>query len=287
MIWTQQEDERLALEYPTQKKTDIVHLFPNRSYVAIGSRARHLKIKKSLRYSGKRVYEPIWSFWDNWTPDLAYVIGILAADGTLPRTQHIHGVKLTLQIKDFCLLENIKRLAGGSTWRNGTTASCTWGLHGKDVSAHLAKLGLEPMKSMRSQLPFVPANLTSHFMRGYFDGDGSVARQNVIRDGVPGQTHRFSICGANGGFVVALKTLIASQFSGRRFHEISAGLVRKHKSANMWIFQLAKRELVADIVAWMYQDCGLHLPRKKAVADEIIDWLRKRKGYGDASKVYE
>ena len=44
----------------------------------------------------------------------------------------------------------------------------------KEIYDDLLKLGLIPNKSKRLSLPSIPKKYFSHFIRGYFDGDGSV-----------------------------------------------------------------------------------------------------------------
>jgi len=43
----------------------------------------------------------------------------------------------------------------------------------------LVKLGITPNKSLRMQKLIIPNNLTNHFIRGVFDGDGSLSGKRI------------------------------------------------------------------------------------------------------------
>ena len=55
------------------------------------------------------------------------------------------------------------------------------------LSSALSKLGGTPRKSLTLEFPkFIPKHLMSHFIRGYFDGDGSVwngkRKKMIVKD---------------------------------------------------------------------------------------------------------
>ena len=52
---------------------------------------------------------------------------------------------------------------------------CVWRIGDKHLKESLIKQGCVPQKSLILKFPELPAPLISHFIRGYFDGDGCVS----------------------------------------------------------------------------------------------------------------
>ncbi|TSC94636.1 MAG: hypothetical protein CEN87_357 [Parcubacteria group bacterium Licking1014_1] len=130
-------------------------------------------------------------FFEKWSPEMAYVLGFLYADGDIEdvrkssRTQYI-----TFTNVDKEILEAIKKAMGSEhnlnyraprkvTYQNGKTyessESYRLRIGSKKMFDDLLKLGLTPRKSLTIKFPInVPDDCFSHFVRGYFDGDGCV-----------------------------------------------------------------------------------------------------------------
>ncbi len=78
------------------------------------------------------------------------------------------------------MLKKIRELFGSShkisIWKRSGKWKTAYRLQigSKGIFNDLLKLGLAPRKSKRIRLPFIPQEYFSHFVRGYFDGDGNV-----------------------------------------------------------------------------------------------------------------
>ena len=130
-------------------------------------------------------------FFKKWTPEMAYILGFLYADGDIEdvrkssRTQYI-----TFGSKDKEILESI-RFAMGSEHNinrrahhkfispSGKIYECAdfyrLRIGSKNMFADLLELGLTPRKSLTIKFPNnIPNDCFSHFIRGYFDGDGCI-----------------------------------------------------------------------------------------------------------------
>lgn len=120
------------------------------------------------------------------TQEKAYVLGWWYSDGNIIPTGKC---RISLQERDKEILERISdilKYTGKLKYKikNGNRYN-QWELNidRKKVANDLIKLGCVPNKSMILQFPdenIVPKALLSHFVRGYFDGDGSISNGIMI-----------------------------------------------------------------------------------------------------------
>lgn len=121
---------------------------------------------------------------------MAYVTGLIFADGALldvrksSRTCYIQ-----ITNNDKSLLKQVRRVMSSNhliTSRKpraavfrGKTYICkeTFGLRigNKIMFQDLTEKGLTPRKSLNMKFPIIPKRFFSFFLRGYFDGDGSLS----------------------------------------------------------------------------------------------------------------
>lgn len=116
------------------------------------------------------------------TEEKAYWLGFIYADGCV--TNDVFSVRL--DVKDILHLEKLKKCMesdhsiGIYESRNGYNIGkkfCQFSIHDKQLVLDLIDKGVYYRKSNILTFPnnsIVPDNLISHFIRGYFDGDGSV-----------------------------------------------------------------------------------------------------------------
>ncbi|MBI2113353.1 MAG: LAGLIDADG family homing endonuclease [Candidatus Wildermuthbacteria bacterium] len=111
---------------------------------------------------------------------MAYVLGFIAADGSLiknKRGAHF----LEIQSIDEELLFGIRKvlksdlligqyIPKNKKWRKRFRLQ----IGSKKMYQDLTKLGIVPNKEYRLVMPSMPTLFLRHFIRGYFDGDGSV-----------------------------------------------------------------------------------------------------------------
>jgi intein-encoded DNA endonuclease-like protein len=114
----------------------------------------------------------------------AYWLGFIAADGYINTRGNTTGI--TLNIKDINHLQKLlNHLDANSTKihlrtgrfnkENPITNKCYINLYSTKMNKDLRNLGITTTKSNTLKpLSGIPDNLISHFIRGYFDGDGCV-----------------------------------------------------------------------------------------------------------------
>jgi hypothetical protein len=111
-------------------------------------------------------------FFSTWSSEMAYVLGLIATDGCVSKSGTV-----SLCINDKDLLETVKRAMDSehnvSPSRHQEKLYCFHFARPRLVK-DLAALGILPRKSLNIMFPAVPNAFLRDFIRGVFDGDGSV-----------------------------------------------------------------------------------------------------------------
>ncbi len=125
---------------------------------------------------GKRGPKPKRIVSEEWTPELAYAIGLIATDGNLGRSFYY----INLTSKDKEQVENFSRCLGvkSAIGRKGRGVGMAKEyyviqLKNKIFYNFLLTLGLTPNKSKTLGAINVPKEFFWDFLRGCYDGDGS------------------------------------------------------------------------------------------------------------------
>ena len=119
-------------------------------------------------------------FFKQWTANMAWVLGIIYTDGCLVRPHGSVKGRLTLSQKEPELIEKVLALLNSNAKllftpkKRITGAVHRVSISNAEVYQDLEKLGVTPRKSLSLTFPEVPAPLVRHFIRGCWDGDGSV-----------------------------------------------------------------------------------------------------------------
>ena len=198
-IYTQEEKELLLREYVENKKSlhycsklihsnaETVKKFLIENNVKIRNKAEALANGKQK----ERKYPANDFYFSEVNEKMAYLLGFIAADGNVSKKHH--NLTITLAETDIDFLQQIKNELGGrevKVYQNkdGFT-SCTWGCASRQIRKDLEKYNIVPDKTFSFTFPEnLPRNFWRDFIRGYFDGDGSIFED---MNGI-----RFSICSA-------------------------------------------------------------------------------------------
>lgn len=204
------------------------------------------------------------------TPAAAYVLGFIATDGCVTRSNII----ITLAARDGEHLSQIASAMGSDapvsyskSYPRATLTICSRRL----VDA-LAVLGIRPRKTWTVRPLEAPENLLPHYWRGAIDGDGSWGQK--------GHLATLSFCG-NEWMVEGLAQFFRSTFGVR------VGVRSKVNPTGFRFFILAVQRLsaVQAIAQHLYCDATISLPRKLITVSEILatrgvlrDWSRITRG---------
>lgn len=110
---------------------------------------------------------------------MAYVLGFFAADGCMIKNKRgAHFIEFHITDKD--ILIKIKRLLNSENKISTKKRNVKWKtgyklqIGSKIMFEDLLSLGMTPRKSKVMKFPRISDKYISHFIRGYFDGDGNV-----------------------------------------------------------------------------------------------------------------
>lgn len=108
------------------------------------------------------------------TEEKAYWLGFLFADGYIADSGN---VEISLKLSDINHLYKFQSFIGLNNAVKQDSYRCRIYFMDKNIAENLKKYGMTPRKSLTLKYPssqVVPQHLEGHFIRGYFDGDGSV-----------------------------------------------------------------------------------------------------------------
>lgn len=120
-------------------------------------------------HSHNRIYQYDRAFFSHWNSKMAYILGLIAADGC------VHQNKLLLSLKDRDILEDISSAMGRKpVYRRNGYYHLNFYSH--QMVSDLKKLGIKPQKTFTLKPPFsISKQFVPHYIRGFFDGDGCFA----------------------------------------------------------------------------------------------------------------
>lgn len=251
--------------------------------------ANKLNIKQSqVQYSLKRYNKQLtareaqlkhtcdWSYFKNIdSQEKAYWLGFIYADGCISDTSKKGNKRfqLTLSIKDLAHLEDFKKAINAShlihqyVVKKGKMIGhkyATIKITSDDFCNDLILHGCTPRKSNALFFPSLEKSFINHFIRGYFDGDGSVFiskekhwRTKKISDVIH---YRF------GG---------TESFLSSVAKEINLGKsLKKAKRSVMYELSYKRNKKVIPFKDYLYHNATTFMSRKKIIFDNHINKIK-------------
>jgi len=124
------------------------------------------------------------SFFSIWSPEMAYVLGVIYTDGNIlpsrkrdpSRKKALSRDRLAIAQKETELLIKILAMMNSDAEIQFRRKDKVYYFHVYNAKIYedLINLGLSPKKSRIVKFPKVPPEYVRHFIRGCWDGDGSV-----------------------------------------------------------------------------------------------------------------
>jgi hypothetical protein len=204
----------------------------------------------------------------SWSPELAYVVGLIASDGNLsPDGRHI-----SLTSKDYEIVTAAKSILGleskiGRKARGGETEKKYFVLQFSNVRFYrfLASIGLTPAKSRTLGKLAIPPEIFPDFLRGCIDGDGSIgafAHPETLKPQV-----RLRLCSASPAFLDWVHTTI------RDLYDIPGGFYYRDKRGKADILSFGSKDSLTLFGILYYTDEVPALTRKRAIAEGLmLEW---------------
>ena len=198
------------------------------------------------------------------TEEKAYFLGLFFADGCnfIPKDKKSSTkVIISLQEEDKYILEHLnkliyiknpKPLEFSPKKKESHQNQYKFITHSKKISNDLSELGAVPRKARVLKFPELENHLLHHFVRGYFDGDGSIyLSAKRKRKGVSSPSFRCSICGTK-------------DFNSRLSEFLNKINVscRIEEHNNSYILRIIGNQNCIKFLNWIYKDNTLCLKRK-------------------------
>ena len=111
----------------------------------------------------------------------SYIYGLILADGCLIYDRHTKRYRITIVSKDYDILEKLKEYMGIRRKIYNQNGCYSIIYINEDAIKFLIDNGLKEQKSLDMKFPNIPNKYLWHFIRGYFDGDGSISIRKMKR----------------------------------------------------------------------------------------------------------
>lgn len=215
-----------------------------------------------------RKYDFDFNFFETINTEAkAYFLGLLFADGYNHNIRNT--IVLSLQERDVELLNMLSSqisYTGKLFYENRKIKKPKWQnqyklmLNSSKLKADLTRLGCTNKKSLTLKFPTekqVPSHLMNHFVRGYFDGDGTIGFYHPTKH--PNQTKCSARVVSSCYFIDGLRTLILREL-GVDGH----ALISKPKSNNQitTVLNFQSRKKALPFLEWIYENANFYLKRK-------------------------
>lgn len=209
-------------------------------------------------------------------PDEAYILGLICTDGCISYDNHSHRWRMTLSMIDRELINELRsrytphQKLYEYTPKKGNTAYTIVTSNDFDIN-FLRSIGITERKSLTTRVPYIKPNLSSHLVRGIFDGNGCIYNSTTI-NGSGEYTYKFvSFTTGSQGFANDLVEILDKHGIPTR----TTMDCRSHTSERLhgtYYVKIYRRQAIKDFYEWIYQNAGLFLSRKhdKFTDDDIV-----------------
>lgn len=264
IAWTDEQVAYIIDKYLNEKYTlkQLGREF-NCSYGTI----KNLLNKHNIQSRGNKQGYPRNEYYFNKidTEEKAYWLGFLYADGCV----HTNNYEISINITDRDHVEKFKTAIGAINHKITETndkrfsnAKTLYQFTIKDKQLHqdLIKWGCIPQKSLLlNKIPNIPRDYVSHFIRGYFDGDGSLHYLQGTNN------YRISFVGTKNFLNDIQKELITNV-------SLQSGGTGK-----AYTLQIAGRKQVERILNYLYNNSteSIRLNRKYQTYLKCLEWAHR------------
>jgi hypothetical protein len=230
---------------------------------------RNLLNKHNINSRGNKQGYPRNEYYFNKidTEEKAYWLGFLYADGCV----HSGNNEISINITDKEHVEKFKKAIGAINHKITETDDKRWknakrlyqfSIKDKQLHQDLEKWGCIPDKTfLIEKFPNIPRDYISHFIRGYFDGDGSLHYLQGTNN------YRISFTSGSSKFLEEI----------RKELDVTNISISKQKDSNTYYFQISGRKQVIRILNYLYENSTkeTRLDRKYTYYLDCLDWAHR------------
>ena len=149
-------------------------------------------------------------FFDVWNQKMAYVFGFWVADGYMTKDK---SYRIRFSSADKEILEQIRAALESNNPIRADRRSWVTTFHSRHLFESLQRLGGYRAKSRTVTFPAIPKKYLRDFIRGYFDGDGSVhfIHYTSTKDHRPRQELRSNFTSGSIKFLEELRSILSEE----------------------------------------------------------------------------
>jgi len=200
-----------------------------------------------------RKYRVNEDYFKKWSPDMSYILGFWFADGCIYKNYF----RLDQHKDDKELLEKISIAMGTDNPINISENMGRLSICSKTMVDDIKTLGGAERKSLLCKVPLIPSQYLRDFVRGNFDGDGSIWYNKT--DGC----YESEFCSGSKEFIDGLFVLLKKaipNLHGRTSVTTNNG---GYNNSTMYTMKFGKNDTIR-LKEFMYsRSCGLFLERKR------------------------
>lgn len=265
--WTDEEISFLKDNYKSMTYRQLSE-YLDRSKSAIDLKINRLGLKKEKYTYDHDYFECID------TADKAYWLGFIYADGGIFVNERLNSCELSikLQLSDIDHLKKFNKSINGNNQilvferqcnLNGNYyKGCQIRLYSEKIVHDLEKQGVCQNKSLVVEMPYMPEDLINHFIRGVFDGDGCITKNNHTN----GQS--YIRCDFASGSRIFLEQLRKKLYE----YNINSYICNDHD--NVLRLVIGGMKNCDTFLKFIYNDANIYLDRKYEKKNKLYDELR-------------
>lgn len=234
------------------------------------------------------------------TAEKAYILGFFYADGNNSGTQ----IRFDQIVQDIDIIEKIKKCMNAQNNikyvkidKENHWDQVRLTFSSREMCKDVEKLGGIKHKSLVLEFPsfdIVPEKYMSHFIRGYFDGDGCIwngkRKKMIVKDSTRKEGYRerivhnvkFTIAGTVQ-FIDKLQDYLVLTL-GFRKTKLNMRKKTEHRSDKICTMEYSGRRQIKKFFDFIYKDSTIHMDRKYNKFLEIL-CASKEKSLEDTSLI--
>ena len=195
-------------------------------------------------------------FFKEWSEEMAYILGYWFADGCIWSGGGHYNFSITSNDYNHLKLIRDTIKSNHKLYKRKTDKSYKLDIRCKEIYNDIIKLGGTERKSLTAKFPNVPKEYVRHFIRGYFDGDGSFTLRN------------------NEPYITFIGTY---EFLTNLVNQLLYNGVIKKVTNNNTYRVYYNAEFAREILKYMYDNSNILLNRKFKLYEKSMSWNRRRK----------
>lgn len=223
------------------------------------------KLKKHIAANNWGKASPVIgneSAFDDYSEESCYWAGFIAADGNVDSKNRI---RVMLKYDDILHLEKLREYLKSthSISSNTTTYNrCSFEI----TSAHIREMlefnfNIVPNKTDKYKLPSIPKAYLRHYVRGYFDGDGSICESLSNINSITATLYA-TFSSGSAEFIKSLYNRLNTELN-------LGGHLQDFNTRKKWQIKYNTND-AKSLLAWMYENSTVYLERKYNLYSHIV-----------------